>query len=137
MQEQYADIREDRMDELTDTLVSCMTKSQDDQDLDDLVIRQLKDENERLKSELQIMRNTYDLDNSATEEMNAILRDRINHLLTAKADLEKEVAKLRYAAPIVEVQENVQTKENLNKMAIENEQLKIAIGNRFIFDIMK
>ena len=115
------------MDELTDSLVSCMTKSQDDQDLDDQVIRQLRDENERLKYELQLLRNTYDLDNSATEEMNAVLRDRINHLLTAKADLEKEVAKLRYAAPPIMTTsppsgEMLQNKISMNRIMNENEQ---------------
>ena len=128
LQEQYADVREERMDELTDSLVSCMTSSQDDQDLDDQVIRQLRDENDRLKSELQLLRNTYDLDNSANEEMNAILRDRINHLLTAKADLEKEVVKLRYSAPEIIEETPMETKESMNRMAHENEQLKIAIG---------
>ena len=82
LQEQYADIREERMDELTESLVSCMTgnyfeilfpkmiicikiliiflgeegRGGDDQDLDDIVIRQLKDENEKLKDELQLLR---------------------------------------------------------------------------------
>merc|ERR1712062_262038 len=102
----------------------------DNQDLDDQVIRQLRDENERLKSDLQLLRNNHDLDNSAAEEMNAILRDRINHLLTANADLERIVAKLRYSAPNTEIIEEtpLKTKESMNRMAHENEQLKIAIG---------
>merc|ERR1719346_69268 len=60
--------------------------------------------------------------------MNAILRDRINHLLTAKADLEKEVVKLRYSAPEIIEETPMETKESMNRMAHENEQLKIAIG---------
>ena len=44
LQEMYAEVREDRMDELTDSLVSCMTGEEaaggDDQDLDDRVIQQ-------------------------------------------------------------------------------------------------
>merc|ERR1712062_382944 len=117
----------ERMDELTDSLVSCMTSSTE---IDDQVIRQLRDENERLKSDLQLLRNNHDLDNSAAEEMNAILRDRINHLLTANADLERIVAKLRYSAPNTEIIEEtpLKTKESMNRMAHENEQLKIAIG---------
>ena len=107
------------MDELTDSLVSCMTSSTeiDNQDLDDQVIRQLRDENERLKSDLQLLRNNHDLDNSAAEEMNAILRDRINHLLTANADLERIVAKLRYSAPNTEIIEEtpLKTKESMNR----------------------
>ena len=66
---------------------------------DDLVIRQLRDENELLKFELQMLREITDQDNSATEEITVILRDRINDLLLANADLEKEVGKLKYAAP--------------------------------------
>jgi len=130
LQEQYADVREERMDELTDSLVSCMTSPPDNQDLDDQVIRQLRDENEKLKSDLQLLRNNHDLDTSAAEEMNAILRDRINHLLTANADLERTVAKLRYSAPNTEIIEEtpLKTKESMNRMAHENEQLKIAIG---------
>lgn len=49
LQEQYADIREERMDQLTESLVSCMTSETDSQDLDDFVIRQLREENEKLK----------------------------------------------------------------------------------------
>ena len=43
------------MEELTESLVTCMTGEEgrggDDQDLDDLVIRQLRDENEKLRYE--------------------------------------------------------------------------------------
>ena len=64
-----------------------------------MVIRQLRDENELLKFELQMLREITDQDNSATEEITVILRDRINDLLLANADLEKEVGKLKYTAP--------------------------------------
>ena len=136
LQEQYADIREERMDELTESLVTCMTQtdpSLDNQDLDNIVIKQLQDENERLKSELQLLRDTNDLDNSANEEMNAILRDRINDLLVGNADLEKQVAKLRYSSPIPNADDQdevelLETKEELNHMAHENDQLKIVIA---------
>merc|ERR1711997_366456 len=93
LQEHYADVREERMEELTESLVTCMTGEEgrggDDQDLDDLVIRQLRDENEKLRFELEMLREMTDNDNSAAEEMTVILRDRINDLLLANADLEK------------------------------------------------
>ena len=48
------------MEELTDSLVSCMTGEEgnggDDQDLDDRVIQQLWDENQQLKEELEELR---------------------------------------------------------------------------------
>lgn len=46
-----------------------------------------------------MLREITDQDNSATEEITVILRDRINDLLLANADLEKEVGKLKYATP--------------------------------------
>ena len=73
--------------------------------LDDLVIRQLRDENEKLRFEMQMLREITDQDNSATEEMTVILRDRINDLLLANADLEKEGVKLKYTAPPIFLQE--------------------------------
>merc|ERR1719300_1148365 len=64
--------------------------------------------------------------------MAAILRDRINDLLTANADLEREVAKLRYAdaargaAESVETLDKLrQTRDTLNDILTENDQLKI------------
>merc|ERR1719391_1809120 len=64
--------------------------------------------------------------------MAAILRDRINDLLTANADLEREVAKLRYAdaargaAESVEILDKLrQTRDTLNDILTENDQLKI------------
>lgn len=57
-------MREDRLDELTDSLVSCMTgeeaKGGDDQDLDDRVIQQLHDENKELKEQLELFQNDYE-----------------------------------------------------------------------------
>ena len=66
--------------------------------------------------------------------MSAILRDRINDLLLANSDLEKEVVRLRYSPQEIIFQENpeselelMETKEVLNSMAHENDQLKLAI----------
>merc|ERR1712130_490868 len=62
----------------------------------------------------------------------AILRDRINDLLTSNADLEREVARLRYAdaargaAESVETLDKLrQTRDTLNDILTENDQLKI------------
>ena len=84
--------------------------------------------------------------------MAAILRDRINELLTANADLEREVARLRYAdagmytkifafrfivldilargaAESVETLNKLQkTRDTLNDIVTENDQLKIEVG---------
>ena len=87
--------------------------------------------------------------------MAAILRDRINDLLTANADLEREVARLRYAdageffwllfeavysyksyykcsargaAESVETLDKLrQTRDTLNDILTENDQLKIEV----------
>ena len=69
----------------------------EDQDLDEIVIRQLREENEKLKDELQMLREVTASDSSIHEELSAILRDRINDLLVANSDLEKEVVRLRYS----------------------------------------
>ena len=73
-------------------------------------------------------------------ELNAILRDRINDLLSANADLEREVARLRYAHSAIQDNEESrnllqetnnhlkEAKVNLNDIANENEQLKLAIA---------
>ena len=86
--------------------------------------------------------------------MAAILRDRINELLTVNADLEREVARLRYAdagmhytpnifafgfimfdilargaAESVETLNKLQkTRDTLNDIVTENDQLKIEVG---------
>jgi prefoldin subunit 5 len=72
--------------------------------------------------------------------MLAILRDRINDLASANADLEKEVARLRYAhSAMAEVEKSKDeleaakshlqvAKVTLNDIKNENEQLKLAIG---------
>merc|ERR1712106_486108 len=64
--------------------------------------------------------------------MAAILRDRINDLLTANADLEREVARLRYADAARGAAESVETlnklrktRDTLNDIVTENDQLKI------------
>ncbi len=138
LQEQYADVREERLSELTDSLVSCMTgvegQGGEDQDLDERVIRQLSEENEKLKEELAALKAEFvHNDNQATEEMSAILRDRINDLLLANSDLEKEVARLRYSHAAISDAEVTrvglqQARESLNIVANENDQLKLAIA---------
>merc|ERR1719447_2454121 len=105
----------------------------DDQDLDDRVIRQLWEDNKELREEVtQLRKNTGD---DADEAMAAILRDRINDLLTANADLEREVARLRYAdaargaAESVETLDKLrQTRDTLNDILTENDQLKIEVA---------
>merc|ERR1712142_503272 len=69
------------------------------------------------------------------EAMSAVLRDRINSLLTANADLEREVARLRYAeaargaAKSQETMEQLRnTKDKLNSIVDENINLKLQIG---------
>jgi len=56
LQEQYANLREEELEEMTDNLVSCMTGEEgnggDDPDLEDRIIKQLNEENNSLKSEL-------------------------------------------------------------------------------------
>lgn len=148
LQEYYADIREERLEALEDNLVSCMTGPEgqglDDQDLDDKVIRQLWEENKELKAQLEQLKHeqdqAYESSDKVEEELSAILRDRLNDLLTANADLEKEVARLRYShEAMVEVETSKakleesanhlkSTKDNLNSMVHENDQLRLAIG---------
>merc|ERR1719318_420913 len=67
--------------------------------------------------------------------MAAILRDRINDLLTANADLEREVARLRYADAARGAAESVETlnklrktRDTLNDIVTENDQLKIEVA---------
>ncbi len=146
LQELYAEVREDRMDELTDSLVSCMTgeeaKGGDDQDLDDRVIQQLHDENRVLKEQLEQLQQSVDNspERKVEEELTVILRDRVNDLLQANADLEREVARLRYShSAISEAEKSKQdaasTKSHLqsaraeiNEMANENDQLRMQVG---------
>eukprot|EP00095_Tigriopus_kingsejongensis_P005779 maker-scaffold698_size109766-snap-gene-0.18 protein:Tk05779 transcript:maker-scaffold698_size109766-snap-gene-0.18-mRNA-1 annotation:"hypothetical protein LOTGIDRAFT_235292" len=147
LQEQYADIREERLEALEDNLVSCMTGPEgqglDDQDLDDRVIHQLWEENKDLKAQLEQLRSETELSYQSTdkveEELSAILRDRLNDLLVANADLEKEVVRLRYShgaivdaeVSKVKLEEStstlLSTKDSLNNLVHENDQLKLAI----------
>merc|ERR1719350_1703608 len=134
VQEKYAHLQEEQLDSLKDDLVSCIQGEEgqggDDQDLDDRVIRQLWEDNKELREEVtQLRKNTGD---DADEAMAAILRDRINDLLTANADLEREVARLRYAdaargaAESVETLDKLQkTRDTLNDILTENDQLRI------------
>eukprot|EP00092_Neocalanus_flemingeri_P001652 GFUD01001762.1.p1 GENE.GFUD01001762.1~~GFUD01001762.1.p1 ORF type:complete len:1286 (-),score=466.67 GFUD01001762.1:638-4495(-) len=105
----------------------------DDQDLDDRVIRQLWDENQELRDQVQQMRTNAG--DQGDEAMAAILRDRINDLLTANADLEREVARLRYADAARGAAESVETlnklrktRDTLNDIVTENDQLKIEVA---------
>ena len=72
--------------------------------------------------------------------MAAILRDKINDLLTANADLEREVVKLRYADAARGAAESVETlnklrktRDTLNDIVNENDQLKIEVGVLRVF----
>merc|ERR1712079_92126 len=101
----------------------------DDQDLDDRVIKQLWEENQDLRDQVHQMKSDYP---QADEAMTAILRDRINDLLTANADLEREVVRLRYADAARGAAESVETlkrlrntRDTLNDIVTENDQLKI------------
>merc|ERR1711974_525279 len=170
VQEKYAHLQEEQLDNLKDDLVSCIHGEEgqggDDQDLDDRVIRQLWEDNKELREEVtQLRKNTGDdadegigkevwngsmelspgmevwkgfmdqMELSMGPAMAAILRDRINDLLTANADLEREVAKLRYAdaargaAESVETLDKLrQTRDTLNDILTENDQLKIEVA---------
>ncbi len=66
-------------------------------------------------------------------EVTAILRDRVNDLLVANADLEKEVARLRYAHGALKTAERQkadldEAKQSLNAAKNENDQLKLAVA---------
>lgn len=124
----------------------------DDQDLDDRVIQQLWDENQELKDQLEVLRTqqtesaerrveegrnkptvNYVLTSSLSHpfflaELSAILRDRINDLLVANADLEKEVSRLRYSNQAVSKTDLDEAKSVLNDVANENDQLKLAVA---------
>merc|ERR1719285_111547 len=137
VQEKYAHLQEEQLDNLKDDLVTCIEGQEgqggDDQDLDDRVIRQLWDENQELRQEVTQLRRTNGDD--ADEATAAILRDRINDLLTANADLEREVARLRYADAARGAAESVETlnqlrktRDTLNNIVTENDQLKIEVA---------
>merc|ERR1719153_416391 len=137
VQEMFEHLQEEKLDTLQGELVTCIEGEEgqggDDQDLDDRVIRQLWDENQELRNQVNQMRsNTAD---QGEEAMAAILRDRINELLTVNADLEREVARLRYAdaargaAESVETLNKLQkTRDTLNDIVTENDQLKIEVA---------
>jgi len=152
--------RETKMEELTDSLVTCITGEEgnggDDPDLEEKVIRQLSQENNELKSALAQLKScpgsgdqqptTYADFSSSTSDSGSgshvpvMLRQRINELMLANADLEKEVARLRYAhSAMVEAEltrddlrtsrsDLIKAKEILNDRETENQQLKIVIG---------
>ena len=149
LREQYADIREEKLEEMTENLVSCMNGEEgnggDDQDLEDRIIQQLSVENDELKAELAQFKRQLQQQDSTTmtdinHEMTAILRDRINDLLVVNADLEKEVARLRYAHSAMVQAENSkkdlkateirlkEARQTLNEVSHENEQLKLAVA---------
>merc|ERR1712079_677708 len=133
VQEMYENLQEERLDTLQEDLVTCIEGEEglggDDQDLDDRVIKQLWEENQDLRDQVHQMKSDYP---QADEAMTAILRDRINDLLTANADLEREVVRLRYADAARGAAESVETlkrlrntRDTLNDIVTENDQLKI------------
>ena len=74
--------------------------------------------------------------NFVVSALAAVLRDRINDLLTANADLERQVARLRYADAARGAAESVETldklrrtRDTLNDIVTENDQLKIEVGH--------
>merc|ERR1712179_861979 len=130
----FEHLQEEKLDTLQGELVTCIEGEEgqggDDQDLDDRVIRQLWDENQELRDQVNQMRSSAG--DQGDEAMAAILRDRINELLTANADLEREVARLRYADAARGAAESVETldklrktRDTLNDIVTENDQLKI------------
>ena len=132
LQEQWSEEREERMVELTDTLVTCITSGQKGEgQLEDEVILQLNQENNDLKLALAKSRGCEDGYRSI--EGNMLLRQRINELLIENADLEKEVARLRYSHSAIAdaeltKQDLINTKKDLNDVANENDQLKMEVG---------
>jgi len=136
VQEMYDNLQEERLDNLQEDLVLCIEGDEghggDDQDLDDRVIKKLWEENQELRDQVYQMK-SYNPKND--EAMAAILRDKINELLTANADLEREVARLRYADAARGAAESVETldklrktRDTLNDIVTENDQLKIEVG---------
>lgn len=57
-------------------------------------------------------------------EMTVILRDRINDLLTANAELEREVARLRYAPVMVETEQHQDPEISLEQTRYRKSLLK-------------
>jgi hypothetical protein len=124
--------------------MSCITGEEgnggDDPDLEERIIKQLNEENHNLKSELAQYKKQGQDTTGISIEMTSILRDRINDLLVENADLEKEVARLRYShTAMVEADASKkglketerklkEAKKTLNDITNENQQLKIAIG---------
>merc|ERR1719510_1724888 len=98
VQEMFENSQEERLDNLQDDLVTCINGEEghggDDQDLDDRVIKKLWEENQDLRDQVNMLRSGQP---QAEEAMSAILRDKINELLTENANLEREVARLREA----------------------------------------
>ena len=133
LQEHLAEEREVKLEELTDSLVTCITGEEgnggDDPDLEERVIKQLSAENNELKLALAQMKACQD----SPAQIPVLLRQRINELLVANADLEKEVARLRYSHSAIKDAENTKSKllkakVSLNDVTSENEQLKLVIG---------
>merc|ERR1712061_443168 len=136
VQDMFENLQEERLDNLQEDLVSCIEGEEgqggDDQDLDDRVIKQLWEENQELRDQVHQMKSDYPQNDEA---MAAILRDRINDLLLANADLEREVVRLRYADAARWAAESVETldklrktRDTLNDIVTENDQLKIEVG---------
>ena len=145
LQEQYEDLPEDKFGEMPENLVSCSAagegKAGGVYKLEERIIKQLSEENTNLKAELaQYKKQLQQQDTEINAEMTEILRDRINDLLVANADLEKEVVRLRYSHTAMAdadasrkglEETEIKLKEarkTLNDISNENQQLKIAIG---------
>jgi len=137
VQEMYEHLQDEKLDTLQSDLVTCIEGEEgqggDDQDLDDKVIRQLWDENQELRDQVHQLRTSSG--DPGDEAMAALLRDKINDLLTANADLEREVARLRYADAARGAAESVETlnklrktRDTLNDIVTENDQLKIEVA---------
>ncbi|XP_023328843.1 calponin homology domain-containing protein DDB_G0272472 isoform X2 [Eurytemora carolleeae] len=135
--EMYDQIQEEKLCHLQDELVTCISgvegQGGDDQDLDDRVIRALWEENQELRDQVHHLKSN--IGDTREEAMTAILRDRINNLLTANGDLEREVARLRYAEAARGAAESIEsleqlrkTRDALNNIVDENDQLKIQVG---------
>ena len=96
LQEMYAEVREDRMEELTDSLVSCMTGEEaaggDDQDLDDRVIQQLHEENRELKEQVELLHQMNAAANSPERRVEEGEESRLHERLLMKLNADAILA---------------------------------------------
>lgn len=94
--EMYDIIQEEKLETITDELVDCITGEEgmggDDQELDERVIRQLRNENEELRDQLQQLKSN--VNGQGDEAMLVALKNRIKALMAANAHLEGQVARM-------------------------------------------